>query len=718
MVDAPATFSESWYRVASQRLSLRSSVRVQRQVHRGERWLVLQNPLSNQFFRLRPAAYEFVGRLRPDRTVEEVWKECLERFPDEAPGQESVIQLLAQLYHANLLQYDLASDTAQLFKRYEKTRQRELRARLLNIMFARFPLLDPDDFLVRTLPLVGRLISPAGAVLWLVVVGWALKIVADHLSALQVQAQGLIAPDNLFLLYTGLVLLKTVHEFGHSYFCRKFGGEVHAMGILLMIFTPIPYMDATAAWGFRERWKRVLVGAAGMIVELFVAALATFVWAHTGQGTLHSLAYNMMFVASVSTLVFNLNPLLRFDGYYILSDLVEIPNLSQRAMQQLRYWAERFLFGLRKIESPAHSRAEAGWLAVFGVTSGVYRVIVFGGILLVLADRFLLLGILMAAVCAVAWVAVPVVRLLLYLGGSPRLDRHRVRAITVTAALAALAVVFLQFVPFPHHFRAPGILRSREWSEIHNLTAGSVDRLLVRPGSPVSPGQPLVQLANPELELELVRARAAAEETQARLRQALQEAIPNLKPLQSLLDSVNKNIERLEADRAALTVRSTQAGIWVAPEVETYVGRWLERGSQLGLVVNPAAYQFFAVVRQEDGDRIFTRSFPGAEVRLYGQAGQALGIAGLQIIPGERRNLPSPALGWQAGGPVATNPGDPEGRQAAEPFFELRGDVLPEAPALLLHGRAGRIRLALPPEPLLPRWVRSLRQLLQKRYQL
>ena len=127
--------------------------------------------------------------------MEEVWKECLERFPDEAPGQEAVIQLLAQLYHANLLQYELASDTAQLFKRYEKTRQRELRARLLNIMFARFPLLDPDDFLVRTLPVVGRLISPAGAVLWLVVVGWALKIVADHLPALQVQAQGVDPAD-------------------------------------------------------------------------------------------------------------------------------------------------------------------------------------------------------------------------------------------------------------------------------------------------------------------------------------------------------------------------------------------------------------------------------------------------------------------------------------------------------------------------------------------
>src|SRR5271157_5474469 len=144
MADTPRTFSESWYRVAQQRLCLRHSAKVRRQYFRGELWMVLENPLSNQFFRLRPAAYEFVARLRPERTVEEVWQECLERFPEEAPSQESVIQLLAQLYFANLLQYDLAGDSAQLFERYRKRRQRQFGLNLLNLMFMRFPLLDPD----------------------------------------------------------------------------------------------------------------------------------------------------------------------------------------------------------------------------------------------------------------------------------------------------------------------------------------------------------------------------------------------------------------------------------------------------------------------------------------------------------------------------------------------------------------------------------------------
>ncbi|HWF19797.1 MAG TPA: peptidase M50, partial [Verrucomicrobiae bacterium] len=432
MADASATFSESWYRIAGKHVYLRAGVRVQRQSYRGERWIVLQNPFSNQYFRVRPAAYEFVARLSPDKSVQEAWQECVNRFPDEAPGQEAVIQLLSQLYYANLLHYPDAEDSAQLFERVKRRRQREMSARLMNLMFLRFPLLDPDRFLVATMPVVGKFISKFGALLWFVVVGFAVKVVVDNFTAVKLQGQGILSPGNLPLLYVALVGIKSIHEFGHAYFCRKFGGEVHVMGILLMIFTPVPYVDASSSWGLRNRWHRVLVGAAGMIVELFVAALATFVWVKTGDGALHSLAYNVMFIASISTLIFNANPLLRFDGYYILSDLLEIPNLSQRASAQLRHLWEHYIFGVKDSEGAATKTGEAAWLVVFGITSGIYRVIVFAGVLLLVADRFLLLGLIMAAVCAVSWVTVPVGKFIHYLASSPRLERVRWRATAAT----------------------------------------------------------------------------------------------------------------------------------------------------------------------------------------------------------------------------------------------------------------------------------------------
>ena len=184
MADSTSTFSESWYRVANQRLCLRPGVRVRRQNFRGERWFVLENPFTNEYFRIRPEAYEFVARLDPRRTVEEVWRDCLEKHPDDAPGQEAVLQLLSQLYFSNLLQYDQATDAANLFERFKKRQQQEWRSRLLNIMFMRFPLLDPDRFLVHTLPVVGKFISWFGAILWLVVVGAGIKVVADNWDAL------------------------------------------------------------------------------------------------------------------------------------------------------------------------------------------------------------------------------------------------------------------------------------------------------------------------------------------------------------------------------------------------------------------------------------------------------------------------------------------------------------------------------------------------------
>ncbi len=717
MADASSTFSESWYRVASQRICLRPGVITRRQNYRGERWIVLENPFSNQFFRLRPEAFEFIARLRPDRTVEQVWQECLSRFPDHAPGQEAVIQLLSQLYFSNLLQYDTAADAAQLFERYKKRRQRELGSRFLNIMFMRFPLLDPDRFLVKTLPVVSKLISPVGALLWLIVVGIGLKTVFDHWPALWDQTQSVLSPGNVPLLYLALIFVKTLHEFGHAYFCRKWGGEVHVMGIMLMIFTPVPYVDASSSWGFRSHARRALVGGAGMIVEVFLAAIAAVVWAKTGPGVLHSVAHNIMFVASVSTLVFNLNPLLRFDGYYILSDLLQVPNLHQRAMQQLRYLAERDLFGVKKLHSPARTALGEWGFATFGVGAGIYRVIVFGGILLAVADRFLVIGIVMAIVCLISWVTVPVIKFVRYLSSSPKLERVRLRAVGVTAGILAALLILLQVIPFPSRFRASGVVRAAERTELVTEVAGSVAELQAKPGSRVAKDQPLLRMTNAELALELAQTRGRAAEIDARLLKAMKDESADLKPLMETKAAIDGRLAKLRVDVEKLTVRARHEGIWIAPGIEDYIGRWLTRGANLGLLVNPTSFEFVATVLQEDADALFARHLPGAEVRLKQDTGTALVVKDWRVIPGEQRMLPSPALGWRSGGDVPVEMNDERGNKTVEPYFKVVG-ALPAAAESLFDGSSGKIRFNLEAEPLLPRWVRRLRQLLQKRYQM
>ncbi len=711
------TFSESWHRVASQRIALSPGVRVRRQTFRGERFYVLEDPLSNQFFRLRPAAYEFVARLRRDRTVDQAWQECLERFPDEAPGQEAALRLLGQLYQANLLHYDRATDTEALFQRYKKRTQRELKSRLTNIMFFRIPLVDPDRFLVWAMPMVRPFLGQLGALIWLTVVTLGLKTLAENWTAALDQYQGVLAPANLPFLYLALILLKTLHELGHAFLCRKYGGEVHTLGVLFMIFTPVPYVDVTSSWGFRSRWQRMVVGFGGMIVELFVAAIAVFVWANTGPGTIHGVAYNVMFIASVSTLLFNLNPLLRFDGYYILSDLLGIPNLAQLANRQLRHVFEHHLFGVQPAQSPARTRTEASWLFTYGITSGAYRLFVFAGILLAIADRYLLLGILMLATCAVAWVATPLVRLIRYLGASPRLDRVRPRAIAVVVGLAVLVIAPFAFIPFPNTFTAIGIIQAVDRARVVTESAGRLERVIADVRRPVHTGDVLLELANPELGHAREATQAALAEVDARLRQTLTGQIANRQPLEARRAVLADQLARLDQQLADLRVTARLDGLWSAPGIQELVGRWLPRGSPLGLVLNPARFEFVAVVQQADADRLFRTELASAQIRLHGQTADSIDVEQLRIVPGDSRILPTPILGWLGGGDIPTEKDDREGRRTAEPFFEVRASLPSHGPVKLADGQSGRMRFRLPPQPILQQGWRRLRQLLQQRYQ-
>jgi putative peptide zinc metalloprotease protein len=718
MQQAGKTFSESWYRVAGLKVRLHPTVTVRKQLFRGEIWYVLRDPFNNQFFRLRPTAHEFVIRLRPDRTVEEVWEECLERFPDDAPGQEDVIKLLTQLYFGNLLHFETPADSAKLFERYRKRRQREIRSKLMSIMFIRIPLFDPDPLLKRILPVFKHLISPIGAALWLMVVAAALKMVVDRFDMATSQVQGILAPDNLFLLYVGMVVIKSLHEFGHALVCRRFGGEVHTMGVMLLIFTPLPYMDATSSWSFRSRWQRALVGGAGMLTEVFIAALATFVWAHSGPGTLSSLAYNMMFIASVSTVLFNGNPLLRFDGYYILSDLLDIPNLTTRSKKHLRHLVERYAFGYKDSFSPAQAPKEAFWLTVFGVLSGIYRVVVFVGIILFVADKFLLAGLLMALICVISWGIVPLYRLIVYLASSPRLARTRARAIAVSVGALALLVSFLAVWPFPNRFRAPGVIESVRYVQVINDAPGYVKTVLVPSGARVRAGTALIELSDRELDLEIEATEAQRTETLAMQRRALRLETADLEPIRKRLETIESKLEDLKNQRDALLVRTRQSGIWVAPLIKDMVATWVPRGSTVGEIVNRDAFRFSAVVSQDEAADLFNGQIRKAEVRIHGQGGKNLEVDGVKIIPYQQERLPSAALGWYGGGEVPVSVEDGTGLRATEPFFQIYATVRPTLDPLLLHGRSGKLRFTLNPKPLLFQWIHKFKQLLQKRYQI
>src|SRR4029077_13640502 len=174
------------------------------------------------------------------------------------------------------------------------------------------------------------------------------------------------------MMSVSFLVLKALHELGHGYAVKAFGGTVHEIGIMFLVFAPMPYVDASAASEFRSKWQRALVGAAGMLVEVFIAALALYVWLAVEQGLVRAFAYNVIVVAGISTVIFNGNPLLRYDGYYILSDLLEIPNLAQRAT---RYWGHLVYSYLFRTEGQEFSGTpgERAWFLFYAPSAFAYR---------------------------------------------------------------------------------------------------------------------------------------------------------------------------------------------------------------------------------------------------------------------------------------------------------------------------------------------------------
>jgi putative peptide zinc metalloprotease protein len=719
-VDDPAsrTFSDSWHRVAKVRVELRSSVRAHRQTFRGHAWVMLRDTLSSDWFRVGGDAWAFLSRLSLDRTIEEAWMLTLEADPDSALTQEEVVQLLGQLNLSNLLNFDRSSAGASLFERYRKRRRQETRALLMGFLAIKVPLIDPDRMLQAAMPLIRLIFGPVGAVFYLALLVIAGKALIESADRLFSQSAGLLAPGNLPLLYVGFIIAKVVHEFGHAAVCKRYGGEVHKMGVMLLIFAPMPYVDATASWGFRSRAERMLTGAAGVIAELGVAAVAALLWAHTAPGAVNAIAYNVIFVASVSSLLFNLNPLLRFDGYHILVDFLDVPNLFQRSREQLRYIGERYLLALPNPKPAARSLTEAWLLPIYGVTSIVYWLMLMATIVFFIAGEYLDLGVALAWILGFTVVVVPLWKFGKFLFTSPRLNHYRTRTVALASVVAAAIIVPLALVPMPDRIRASGVLEASAYRQLNSESSGFLVELMALPGASVRQGEPLMRLESPELEFDLRAARLQRGQLLAQELRATSMSVADLMPLREQRMAVESVIVELERQRAALLVSAPIDGIWSAPDLDTALGRWVVRGAALGAIVDPGGWRFVAVLPQV-ATHLFDNRVHQVELRLRGQEHLNIVAPEAKIVPFETGTLPSRALGFAGGGDIAVTPTDQNGLTAAEPFFRIQAPLPLEALGGglgLAHGRLGTIRLTLDDAPLLVQWERGIRQFLQRRF--
>lgn len=714
-------FHESWYRLSGSKIALRASVRVHRQMYRGILWYVLYEPFTNQYYRLPQGAYDFVSRLNTRKTVGEIWNEMLNGGEEDIPGQGEVIEMLSQLYQANMLLYDGVEDGSTLFERDRKKKHKKVKATLLNIFFLKIPLFDPE-FLLRKLKwLIRILLSVPFALIWLVTVIVAFKYGIENFDALKDQAQGFLSPSNIGWVYVCTVLVKAIHEFGHSAAVKRFGGEVHTVGIMFMLLAPLPYMDATASWAFRKKRQRIFVGAAGMLFEFFIAAVALILWGNLGGGTLKALAYNVFIICSISTILFNINPLMRFDGYYILTDLLDMPNLQQHSVSHLKYLLERYVFRKRDAESVADTWSERIIYTMYGFCSAIYRFFLFAGLIISISQHYLILSFIMGALLCLTMLVIPFGKFVKYIFASPGLMNVRPRAILSTLLFVATLVGVLFYLPVPETFTSPGVVEARRYENTTMGESGIVVAVKHQANDYVHKGDTLVILENEELNYRIDEKRGEVNETVQMYYQALNQSPENMHPIKIRLGVLRQELNELLQNKNRLTLVAEMDGIWDAPDIDKFVGRYVKKGDSVGVLLDTSAFDFMAVVSQEDVSRLFAGKPQEVSVRLKGDAFKELSTKQVGIIPMAQDKLPSNALGWFGGGDVETRSGE-KGEQTAEPVYLVRAQFNEGDEdfndVTMIHGRSGMLHFRLGESPLAMQGIRKARQALQKYYRM
>jgi putative peptide zinc metalloprotease protein len=719
------TFHEAWYRVADLRPRLLSTVRVYRQHFRGQLWYILENPSNNQFSRVSKEAYRFIGMLDGKRTIAEAWNICNEKLGDAAMTQPEVLELLGQLHSMNLLYVDLPPDSEVLFNRYSKRVRREVQSYLMNILFVRIPILDPDRFLERWVKVFGRVFSWPGLALWLALIAVGLYFVVANLDELVNRTSNVLDPGNLILLYLTFVVIKVIHEFSHAFACKRFGrlndstGEVHTMGVMFLVFVPLPYLDASTAWAFRSKWHRALVGMAGVMAELAIAAIAAAVWANTSAGTLHAIAYNAIFVASVSTLLFNGNFLLRFDAYYVLADLIEIPNLGPRSREYLFYLVKRYIFGVTQATNPAHTVGERYWFVFYGIASTAYRVFISIRIMLFLNDRLpeeLSIVVPVLIFCAlVGWVCVPVGKFFKYLATSPELARKRPRALAATAGFALAAVLGLGFFKVPDHCRVEGVIEPAPLAIIYAETDGFISNVLPSDVNVTPEGPALIESRNPALAAQHRSLIAERRALAIRREQARTTEFVAVQILDEELAAFDDKIARVEQQIAGLNLRSPLAGRWVSSDIEHAKGRYVRRGEQIGVVADLNDMLVRATAGQNVAATLIEQAHPQVAIRAWKRPEVTVSGTIEKISPAGQQVLPSESLGYTVGGSMPVDMRDPRGTKTAEMFFEIRIRPQLDESSSWRTGQRVVVRARLHPKPLAAQVWHYARQLLQQR---
>lgn len=749
-----ASLADSLVSSADRILSVyaRTDLSARRSNYLGRSYWIVKDPVGLKYYRFQDEEYFILKNLDGTKSLETIKEEFEAEFPPQKITLEEIQSFVGQLHQCSLIVAGVPDQGHELLKRRKKRRRQEIMGACSNILAIRFKGVDPNRFFDAVVPWVRWMFHPATLVCCLLLMLSALLLVGiefDHFRAKLPEFKQFFGPGNILLLSVTLFFTKVLHEFGHGLSCKVLGGECHELGVMILVLTPCLYCNVSDSWMLPSKWKRAGIGVAGVFVECVLASICTWIWWFTNENALHYICLNIMFLSSVSTIVFNINPLLRYDGYYILADILEIPNLRQKATKIMSQKASEWFLGMESQEDPFLPKRNQFWFALFTIASALYRWVVMCSILFFVWRFFDSYGLKVVAQCIAAMSIFGMVGMPLWKIGKFFWVPGRIYKVKKSHFYPSLAGVFLLlagfcFIPFPYSIYAPAVLELRsDDAATANVLApksgGVLQQICVEEGQLVHRGDPIVVLRNPQLDSQLNDLLGQLNETKMEIEMCRQlgndqDALARLQEDMARYEGLRQSILAMQEERKRLTLTAPIDGYVVSPywrvdreskfsnDASAQLPEWdgtpllqrnlnttIEPGVQICSVGDPKRLEAIVVVDQSKIN--FIQPDQTVKIKLTERPSQTFTavVASADDVEGTTMESIPYQLSAKGGGPVATETVEGGLERPQSGSYRVRCD-LDNDDKLMTVGMTAKCKIKVQPQTLLQRLLRLCRE--------
>lgn len=697
--------SEDWYRVSALCPRLRPQVQISLHDYKGIPWYVLTDRSSGQTFRIAADDFEILRRFDGRTKISEIWNGIAWSHERDLPPQDEFLELLSRLYDSGIILVDSLPRAATLARGQEEKAREWITRLMKSPVSQKIGLFNPSALLEgRMMTGLAHLVfGPVGLLLWLAaILGGALTALSYWQPLTANFGDRVLDPGNLLIMACIYPAVKLIHELAHALAVRRFGGSVTQVGVMFLVFVPMPYVDASQANAFRSHGVRALVTAAGIMAEFAIAGLAMILWAEADPGLWRAILFNTILLCTISTIFFNGNPLLRFDAYFVLADLTQTPALGTRGQRLLMRLTKRFVGLDPGPDTESGGTGERVWLVSYAIAAAMYRIFIVFAIAFGLAQMLGAAGQLLGAWVVIGGLLWPNIKALHGVAVSPEVRKRKWVLMRRLLSFGAVFIAVLAVIPLPLRTTVPAVVVPSLGAALYARGEGFAETLAVEGGAQLAPGDLVMILDRAALatELDALEARRAA--SAARLLAARNDGQTSLgQAIETELDAIADGAAQIRDQLAAVRVVADRPGQWVDALNPVERGMMVTRGQQLGWILGPEDRRLAAHIPQSRG---FALRHGVREAQLMVAPGDIREIAhdAIALRSDASRSLVDPMLADRMGGPVLTDlESPPEAMLALNAAFQL---VVDAPGADLELGQTVQIKLAHPPMTLFARY--------------